>query len=245
MTNAELPKLRDEMVAVARLMHQRGLVGGMDGNLSARVGRDRVLCTPSGSNKGFLRPQDLLLVDLDGTPLRRGTSPSSEILMHLKAYEKRSDVAAVVHAHPPHAVACTLVGITLTDVVVPELAFSLGAVPTAAYATPGTPEVAQSLEPHIERSDAILLARHGAMTVGKDLWQAYNRMEGLEHAAHILFLARNLGDLVPLGQGELQRLRDSVEARGIPWKMDVGAEGGFPSDLMQAIIEQVLARLTR
>ena len=242
MSLVNLEKIRQDMVTVARWMHQRGLVGGMDGNLSVRVGKDRLLATPSGVNKGLLETSDLVMTDFSGNPVRGSGNPSSELMMHLRIYEVRPDVGAVLHAHPPHCVACTLVGLSLTSLVVPELAYSLGAVPTAPYATPGTPEVPASIEPFIANSQAILLARHGVVTFGRDLTEAYNRLEGLEHAARILFLARNLGELVPLDPTEVQRLRESVLARGLSWGFETSAPQR--QETVEEIVEMVLKRLT-
>jgi len=241
MSLMNLEKTRHDMVRVARWMHQRGLVGGMDGNLSVRVAKDRFLATPSGVNKGLLEASDLILTDGRGFPVRGKGSPSSELKMHLRIYEVRPDVGAVLHAHPPHCVACTLVGLSLTSLVVPELAYSLGAVPTASYATPGTVEVPESIEPYIAGSQAILLARHGAVTFGRDLTEAYNRLEGLEHAARILFLARNLGELVPLNPGEVQRLKESVQSRGLPWGFDTAPNS--EREDVEAIVQMVLKKL--
>lgn len=234
----EIERTREEIVRVSQWLHQRGYIGGMDGNISVRL-QDRLLCTPSGVNKGFLTSQDLVMTDLQGHVVSGKGKPSSELEMHLEVYRQRSDVRAVVHAHPPHCVACTLSEVELTRPVVPELAYTLGAVPTAPYATPGTPEVAASIAPHVAFSQAILLARHGSLTVGSTLIEAYNRLEGLEHAAHILYLARNLGPLVPLAQSEVHRLRLSVESRGLPW----GYAGQEDDALTQRLVEEVLRRM--
>jgi len=236
-------QVREEMVRAARLMHQRSLIAGHDGNISVRIGPNKLVATPSGVNKGFLHERDLVVVDLEGRKLRGDREPSSEMLMHLLVYQKREDVGSVVHAHPPHCVACTLVGLSLATPQVPETAFVLGAVPTAPYSTPGTPEVPTSIEPFITRSDAVLLERHGALAVGSDLWDAYNRLEALEHVAHILFLARNLGEVSPLGPDEVARLRSVVEARGLPWRYPTN--DSLPRELVDAIVQRVLKELAR
>lgn len=239
MNRTDVEHAKEQIVQVSHWLHQRGFIGGMDGNISVRLG-NRLVCTPSGVNKGFLASRDLVVTDLAGSVISGNGRPSSELEMHLEVYRQRADVQAVVHAHPPHCVACTLCGITLTQPIVPELAYTLGAVPTAAYATPGTPEVAASIAPFVAGSQAVLLERHGTLTVGCDLMEAYNRLEGLEHAAHILFLARNLGQLTPLSDQQVQRLRRSVESRGLPWRY---AEG-MPHDLADRLVEEVIKRLT-
>jgi L-fuculose-phosphate aldolase len=234
---------REEMVQAAQLMHVRGLISGHDGNISVRVGPDRILCTPSAMNKGFLKERDLVVVDLEGKLQRGKVPPSSEILMHLKVYQERPDVQCVVHAHPPHCVACTLVGISLETAVVPEAAFLMGAVPTAPYATPGTDEVPKSIEPFIGRSEAILLARHGSITFGRTVMEAYNRLEALEHVAQVLFLANNLGQVVPLTDDELGRLHHSVTSRGIPWRYPT--EGAAGEQLVDTIVQKVVEKLRK
>lgn len=232
--------VRQDIVKAARLMHSRGLIAGHDGNISVRVAPTKLVCTPSGVNKGFLEEKDLVLVDLDGRLLRGGAEPSSEIRMHLQVYRRREDVGCVVHAHPPHCVACTLAGIRLTEPVVPEAAFVLGAVPTAPYATPGTDEVPRSIEPFVASCRGILLERHGSLTVGADVREAYNRLEALEHVAQLLFLARNLGDVPPLSPGQIESLKAVVTARGLPWGYPDSQGSPGPTE---AIVQKVLERL--
>jgi len=238
MAHADMEQLKDAIVQVAHLLHQRGYIGGMDGNISVRVG-SRLLCTPSGVNKGFMNRKEIITTDLEGKVLVGSGKPSSELAMHLEVYKQRQDVGAVVHAHPPHCVACTLTGIDMTRLVVPELAYTMGAVPTAPYATPGTREVPDSIAAHVGTSQAILLERHGSITFGSTLQEAYDRLEGLEHAAHILFLARNLGTLKPLSDEQVERLRHSVEARGLPWMYTSQGD----EQVVDRIVEQVLERL--
>ncbi len=243
MSYVHAEEIRQNVVQVAHMMHQRGYIGGLDGNISVWLGRNRFLCTPASTNKGFLNARDLVVVDLDGKAVQGKGRPSSELAMHLLVYRERPDVQAVIHAHPQHCVACTLVGLTLTNPVVPEMAYSMGAVPTAPYATPGTKEVPDSIEPYVKQADGILLARHGSLTMGTDLWEAYNRLEGLEHAAQILFLARNLGELQPLNDDQVARLRASVEARDLPWRYpNTWGADDLPFD---EIIEAVVERLER
>lgn len=231
-------EVREQIVRAAGLMHGRGLIAGYDGNISARVAPDKLVCTPSGVNKGFLEDRDLVVVDLDGKVLRGKTEPSSEILMHLMVYRRRDDVFSVVHAHPPHCVAATLVGLSLATPAIPEAAFMLGAVPTAPYSTPGTTEVPDSIEPYIATSNAILLERHGSLTVGSSVAEAYDRLEALEHVAQVLFLARNLGDVAPLTPEQLERLKASVEARGLIWRYpDKDGMGNLADEIVRRVLE--------
>jgi L-fuculose-phosphate aldolase len=139
-------ELRAEVVRISRLMWEEGFVAASDGNVSVRLGRDRLLATPSGHSKGFLSTADVVLCDLEGRPVRSSyqsdskREPSSEILLHLAVYRHRADVRAVVHAHPPTAIAFSIAGISLAQCVLPEVVVNLGTVPTTAYATPSSPE---------------------------------------------------------------------------------------------------------
>jgi L-fuculose-phosphate aldolase len=188
---ARLIRLRERMVEVCRRLQELGLVTATDGNVSCRAG-DGLLVTPSGTVKGALRPKDLLCVDLDGRVLGGSGKPSSELKMHLLVYRRRSDVNAVVHAHPPILTAMTLAGQPFLSEALPEVWLTLGRVPTAPYATPSTEEVPTAIEPFVADHQALLLERHGSLTFGGDLRQAYLRTEKLEQAARTLFIARQL-----------------------------------------------------
>jgi L-fuculose-phosphate aldolase len=177
---------RAAMVEVGRRLYARQLVNGGEGNLSARLGPRRLLCTPTGVNKGFLS----VITDLDGSPqgLR---APSSELLLHLACYEERPDCLAVVHAHPPHAVALTLAGDELIPCM-PEAITALGDIPTARYATPGTSRVAESVRPFLKASDCVLMERHGALAMGfghRALFDGCDKLEMLEGVARVQLLA--------------------------------------------------------
>lgn len=195
-----------EVIEVCRLMYQKGFITSSEGNVSVCLGSSQILTTPRGFHKGFLQPEQLVVTDLDGRRISGDFPPSSELQLHLLVYHQRPDVGAVIHAHPTMAVACSLVGISLAEGVIPEVITSLGAVPTAPYATPGTAEAAGAIRTLIRQFDAIVLARHGSVTVGKDLREAYSKLEMLEHTAQILFLSRLLGPLSPLPREEVARL---------------------------------------
>jgi L-fuculose-phosphate aldolase len=199
-------KLRKEIVRVCQMLHRKNYLAATDGNVSVRLG-DRLLVTPSGINKGLMGAEQVLTVDLEGRVLRGEGRPTSELRMHLLAYELRPDVKAVVHAHLPYATACTLAGISLLEPILPEVVITLGGIPTAAYATPGTSEVPAAIREFIREYDAILLARHGAMTMGREVMDAYNKMEKLEHTARVVLAARLQGALPPLPEAEVEKLR--------------------------------------
>src|SRR3990170_7261113 len=206
MKSTNVPPLATEIVEICRWMYQRGLIASSEGNVSASLGPDRILMTPRGLHKGFLRPDQLVVTDLDGRRISGNFPPSSELQLHLMVYHERPDVGAIVHAHPTMAIACSLAGISLREGVVPEVITSLGAIPTAPYATPGTAEAAESVHTLIHQFDAIILARHGSVTVGKDLREAYSKLEMLEHTAQILFITRLVGPIPPLPREEVARL---------------------------------------
>lgn len=199
------PDLKREMVEVCRALYQRQLLAAMDGNLSVKDG-DNWLTTPSGVNKGFIRAEDIIRVDQYGNVLDGAREPTTELLLHLEVYKVRPDVVAVIHAHPPVATAFTIAGISLAEGILPEVVLSLGAIPTAPYATTGTPEMAAAVRDLLPYYDAILLEQHGALTVGQNLWEAYNRMEKVEHAAWTIWLARQLGQARCLPAEEISKL---------------------------------------
>jgi L-fuculose-phosphate aldolase len=204
--------LREEVVRVCRLMWEKGFVAASDGNVSVRLGDERLLTTPSGVSKGFLSPSDVVLIDLDGQPVRQPSQgkhspkPSSEILLHLEVYRQRPDVQAVVHAHPPLAIAFTIAGISLTQCVLPEVVINLGSIPTTAYATPSSAEGPVVIRELICNHDALIIDRHGSVTVGQTLFEAYMKLEKIEHLAHVTLAARQLGRVTELPPEEVRKL---------------------------------------
>jgi L-fuculose-phosphate aldolase len=209
-------ELRQEMCRIGGLIYERGLISATDGNLSALLDEESILCTPSGLCKGMLEPSDLVVVDFDLNLIKGQRPPSSEIMMHVGAYRSRPDVRAVIHAHPPTALAFSIAGRSeaLSGAFLPEVVYTLGAIPTARYATPGTPDVPASLEPYWSECDAIILDRHGSITVGETLWEAYLKLDKVEHAARVTFMAALLGEPRPLPAKEVERLASQGAARG-------------------------------
>ena len=199
-------QVKQDIVRICRMLHRKNYLAATDGNVSVRLG-DRVLVTPSGVHKGLMEPDQVITVDLEGSVIAGAGKPSSEIQMHLLAYRLRPDVHAVVHAHLPYATSCTLAGISLLEPILPEVVITLGGIPTAPYATPGTAEVPAAIRDFIQEFDAILLSRHGAMTVGRDVTDAYNKMEKLEHTARVVLAARLQGPVPPLPAAEVEKLR--------------------------------------
>jgi len=175
-------------------MYAREMVASNDGNLTVRIGPDRILATPAGKSKGFLTEDDLIVTDLDGNVVDgSGREVTSEIRIYLRIYRVREDVGAAVHAHPLHATAYAVAGKSVASDVLPESVLSLGYVPLVPYGTPGTDQLADRIEEYLEDYDVILLQNHGALALGRDVVEAYHRMECLEHTAKIIFLAEALG----------------------------------------------------
>ena len=206
-------KLKQDLVEVGRRMYDKGFVASNDGNISVRLSDRAILVTPSGVSKGYMSVSDLLTVDLNGKVIQGTKKATSELKMHLEVYRRRADVMAVVHAHPPVATAFAVAGKICDRVSLPEVIFSLGSISLAEYGTPTTEELPRSVARHIGRSDVLLLANHGALTVGGDLFDAYYKMETLEHFATITMYARLLGGENALDCSEVEhllRIRESV-----------------------------------
>jgi L-fuculose-phosphate aldolase len=204
--------LREEIVLVGKLMYERGLIVATDGNISARLDQNTILITPSGLCKGLMTPDQLITIDLAGrkvgpdTPANKDLKPTSEITMHLEAFKQRPDVQAVVHAHPPHAIALSIVGISLADCMLPEAIVFLGLTPTTPYATPSSEENARAIRQVITGHDALVLQRHGSLTVGSSPLNAYYRTETLEQIARITYMLNQLGGGQPLPAQQVEKL---------------------------------------
>lgn len=175
------------------LIYEKQYVAAQDGNISARLPDGTIMCTPTRSNKGFVKAEDMIVIDAKGNKLKGHRKPSSEMAMHLLIYEMRSDVQAIVHAHPACATAFAAAGIPLNKALISEVVLSLGCIPLTEYGTPGTPELTDQLRPFIQSYDALLLSNHGVVTYGTDLEDAFNRMDTVEHFAKISIYTHILG----------------------------------------------------
>lgn len=198
--------LREAIVKTCERLYERDLVGASEGNVSARLAPGRFLVTTSGKNKAHLRKSEIVVVDVDGTVVKGSGRPSTEVHVHLSAYAHRADVGAVVHAHPLTAVALTVAGLPPPNDLVPEAAVTLGTVAVAPFAIPGTMEVPASLAPFWANHDVLLLERHGALTLGRTLEEAFDRMETLERVARIALVARLMGRCDPLRPEQVERV---------------------------------------
>jgi L-fuculose-phosphate aldolase len=197
---------RRDLARFGKMLHEQGYVAATDGNLSVRLDDQRILITPTCVSKGMMRPQDMVIVGLDGRKLNGASNPSSEIAMHLTIYRMRPDIGAVVHAHPCTATGFASAGMALDEPLCSEVVITLGSVPLAPYATTGSMELSDSLRPYIPYHDAILMANHGVVTYGEDLCRAYMRMEAVEHYARIVLTARLLGSAQSIDSRELEKL---------------------------------------
>ena len=241
-------QLREEIIHVGRLMFEKGWVAANDGNITLRLGEGYLLATPTGVCKGMMRPEDLIVCDLDGGKVRGERERTTEMAMHLTIYRMRSDINSVVHAHPPVATGFAAAGRALNVGLLPEIVISLGSVPLADYGLPGTPALTAGMLPYISKYDALLMANHGAVSYGEDVWQAYFRMEMVEHFARIMLVAELLGGAKALPRAEVQKLFDSrtryaVKSRnhfepGAPMTAEDMPE---PSEKIEITREQLLA----
>ncbi len=215
-------ELREQMCLVGQLMHRNGYVDGAGGNISVKLDETHLLTTPSGLAKGFMSPDEMVIVDITGNrsePLDKtpfNLRPTSELVMHLECYHQRPDIQAVVHAHPPTAVALTISGHNLSNILIPEIVILMGTIPTLPYATPASDENRTAIGEAIRGHDALMLAYHGSLTVAKSLWDAYLRLENLEHSAKMIYMVNQLGGANTFISGEqLERLIEIRQRLGL------------------------------
>ena len=211
-------EIKQEMCAIGKRVYDRGLVASTDGNFSVKLNDNEFLCTPTGVSKGFMTPEYICKVDANGNVLEanEGFRPSSEIRMHLRIYQKRPDVNAVVHAHPLYATTFAIAGQPLMDPIMPEAVLFLGDVPLAKYGTPGTMEVPDSVEPFLDQYDAVLLENHGALSYADTLLSAYHKMESVEFYAQLLYQTKMVGGPQILPQKRVEQLYEIRRNMGLP-----------------------------
>jgi L-fuculose-phosphate aldolase len=219
---------RADIVEVGRRMYARAYVASNDGNISIRLDDTTILTTPKSVSKGFMTPDMMVVVDLEGKKIRGVRDASSELLMHLEVYRSRPDVRAVVHAHPPTATGFAVAGIPLDRAVLAEVVTTLGSIPIAEYGTPSTPELPAAVRKYIKAHDGLLLANHGALTVAGDVFAAYYKMETIEHFARISLVARQLGREHLLSREEVLRLQDLRSNYGIKAPAPICADESAP-----------------
>jgi len=206
---------REDICQIGRFAFQKGWVAANDGNITIRLDAERILATPTGLCKGMMQPDDLIIVDRQGNKISGRHERTSEIGMHLTIYDLRPDVKSVVHAHPPVATGFATAGKPLNLALLPEVVVGLGCIPLAGYGLPGTPALTEPMLPLIPKHDALLMANHGAVCYGEDVYQAYFRMETLEHSARIQLVAELLGGGRVLPRVEVDKLLDSRGRYGV------------------------------
>lgn len=212
----EQREIREQIVDYARRCYERGMIVAGDGNISVRIAPDRILATPSGVSKGWMTPEMIVLVDLEGRPLETTKyRVSSEFPMHQIIYRHRPDIHAVVHAHPPHATGFAVAGLALDKAILSEVVLTLGCVPLARYGTPSTDELTAAIEPYLAYHDALLMANHGAVAYAETIEKAFNKLETLEHTARISLIARSLGNENTLPGEAIEKLYEIRERGGM------------------------------
>lgn len=211
----EEARLRNAIAEIGKLCYAKGFIVGADGNISARMMDGTVLITPAGAMKGFLSPEHMAHVDMQGRVLDNGPQCSTETGIHLVSYHERPDMRAVLHCHPPHAVALTIAGIDLQMPVIPEIIVTIGGIPTAPFGTPGTPELPESIRAIVRCSDTLVMQNHGSVTLGTNLLDAFKKLDMLEHTAKILWLAHCVGKVNPLPPEAVRKLLGTRRALGV------------------------------
>ena len=200
--------IKKEMCEIGKRVYDRGMVASNDGNFSVKLNDNEYLCTPTGVSKGFMTPEYICKVDAKGNILEanEGFRPSSEIKMHMRIYEKRPDVKAVVHAHPMYATTFAIAGKPLMEPIMPEAVIFLGGVPLAKYGTPSTMEIPDAVEEFLEDYDAVLLENHGALTYSDSLLNAYHKMESVEFYARLMYQTMTIGGPQILSDERVEQL---------------------------------------
>ncbi len=211
----EEARLRNAICEIGKLAYAKGFIVGADGNISARMSDGTLLITPAGAMKGFLSPEHLAHVDMQGRTLDNGPRCSTEVGIHLVSYHERPEMCAVLHCHPPHAVAMTIAGIDLQTPIIPEIIVTIGGIPTAPFGTPGTDELPESIRAIVRCSDTVVMQNHGSVTLGTNLLDAFKKLDMLEHTAKILWLAHCVGKVNPLSPEVVRKLLGTRQTLGV------------------------------
>lgn len=204
MTNVH--KLKQEICEIGRRIYDKGFAAANDGNITVRVSENEVLCTPTMHSKGFLKPDDISTIDMQGNQIAGRKKRSSEALLHLEIYRQRDDIKSVVHCHPPHATAFAVAREPIPQCVLPEVEIFLGDVPITRYETPGNQGLADSILPFVHKSNVVILANHGTVSYGDSVERAYWWTEILDAYCRILMLAKSLGKVNHFTENEEREL---------------------------------------
>ncbi len=195
MAHVNVHKIKQDICEIGRRIYEKGFAAANDGNITVRIGENEVLCTPTLHCKGFLKPEDICTIDMQGNQIAGIKKRSSEALLHLEVYRQRPDIKSVVHCHPPHATAFAVAREAIPQCVLPEVEVFLGDVPITRYETPGGQAFADTIRPFVTRTNIIILANHGTVSYGQDVERAYWWTEILDAYCRILMLARSLGGI--------------------------------------------------
>jgi len=206
--------LKEEICEIGRRIYDKGFAAANDGNISIRVGENQVLCSPTMICKGFMKPEDICAVDMEGGQIAGVRKRTSEVLLHLAIMKHRPDVKAVVHCHPPHATAFAVAGEPIPQCILPEVEVFMGEVPIAPYETPGDQRFAETVVPFLEATNTIILKNHGTVSFGKTLEEAYWKTEILDAYCRILMLAKQLGPVDYLNEQKSRELLDLKQKLG-------------------------------
>ena len=206
LTMGQASELKNELIETGRLLYEKGMLAGSDGNLSAKIDENRLLISRSGVAKGRLQSGDFVEIDFDGKQVSGDGKPSTEAAMHLTVYKNRSDICCCLHSHPPYATSFAVAGIELDRNILPEVAVFVGDIPLLEYAPPGTGAISEAIAPFLDKNDAFLLKNHGLLTIGKSIEEAFFKHETVEHFARILWMAKQLGNVNRIPDDELKRL---------------------------------------
>ena len=209
-----LHKIKQDMCDIGRRIYNRQFAAANDGNITVRVSENEVLCTPTLQCKGYLKPDDIALVDMTGKQLSGRKKRSSEALLHLEIYRQREDIKSVVHCHPPHATAFAIAREPIPQCILPEVEVFLGDVPITKYETPGGQDFADTIIPFVHRTNIMILANHGTVSYGESVEQAYWWTEILDSYCRMLMLAKQLGNVSFLGGQKSQELLDLKDQWG-------------------------------
>ncbi len=209
-------RARRSICEIGKICYERNLISASDGNISVKMSDDTIIITPAGGMKGFLQLEQLARINTAGEVIGAPAKSSSETGIHLVCYHERPDIRAVLHCHPPHAVALSVAEIDMQMPIIPEMIVTIGGIPTTPFATPGTSELGESIREIVRCSDTMIMRNHGSVTLGNNLLDAFKKLDMLEHTARILWLAHTArGGLEPLSDDAVRKLLDTRAQLGL------------------------------
>jgi L-fuculose-phosphate aldolase len=211
---ANVFKLKQQICEIGGRLYKKGFAAANDGNISYRFGENEVLCTPTLVSKGFMKPDDLCTVDMEGNQLSGHRKRTSEVMLHLAIMKERPEVKAVVHCHPPHATAFGIAREPIPQCVLPEVEVFLGDVPITKYEIPGGRPFAETVLPFVHKTNVVILANHGTVSFDAELEKAYWWTEILDAYCRMLMLARGLGRIHYFTEPEAHALLELKEKWG-------------------------------